>query len=81
LEDVAITDPGANAEQQAIQEQQRRAVRAAVAALPDLDRQCLYLRAEGLRYRDIAEALEISLGSVAASLSRALDRLSRVARR
>ena len=80
LDDVAISDPSANAEERAVHDQQRRAVRAAVAALPELDRQCLYLRAEGLRYRDIAEALEVSLGSVAAALSRALDRLARVAR-
>jgi len=52
-------------------------VRAIVAALPARDRACLSLRAEGLRYREIAEALDMSLGSVAASLSRSLERLSR----
>ena len=81
LDDVAVCDPSANAEERAVYDQQLRAIRAVVAALPELDRQCLYLRAEGLRYRDIAEALGVSLGSVAAALSRALDRLARVARR
>jgi DNA-directed RNA polymerase specialized sigma24 family protein len=33
------------------------------------------LRAEGLNYRDIAEVLGVSLGSVAKSLTRAFERL------
>lgn len=50
----------------------------AVDALPEMDRCCLHLRAEGLRYRQIAEVLEISLGGVSLALGRALDRLSKV---
>jgi len=46
-------------------------------ALPETDQQCLSLRAEGLRYREIAAVVGISLGSVAASLERSLDRLAR----
>jgi RNA polymerase sigma-70 factor (ECF subfamily) len=49
---------------------------AVVRALPERDRQCLFLRAEGLRYREIAEALGMSLGAVAASLSRSLGKLA-----
>jgi len=48
-----------------------------VKALPELDRCCLSLRAEGLRYREIAEVLGISLGAVANSLEKSLSRLSR----
>ena len=47
-------------------------------ALPPLDQQCLRLRAEGLRYREISATLGISLGSVAASLTRSLERLQRM---
>jgi RNA polymerase sigma-70 factor (ECF subfamily) len=36
----------------------------------------VHLRAEGLRYRDIASVLGISLGAVAKSLTRALERLA-----
>jgi RNA polymerase sigma-70 factor (ECF subfamily) len=50
---------------------------AVVRALPERDRSCLIMRAEGLHYREIAEALGISLGSVAASLARSLARLGR----
>ena len=48
---------------------------AAVNALPERDRRCLILRAEGVRYRDIAHQLGISLGSVANAVARALARL------
>ena len=47
-----------------------------VDALPEMDRECLYLRADGFRYREIAEVLGISIGSVANSLVRSLARLS-----
>jgi RNA polymerase sigma-70 factor (ECF subfamily) len=40
----------------------------------------LHLRAEGLRYREIAEILEMSLGAVSISLSRSLARLERADR-
>lgn len=58
--------------------ERRQRLLAVVRAMPDQDRCCLSLRAEGLRYRDIAEVLGISLGSVANSLERALSRLARV---
>jgi RNA polymerase sigma-70 factor, ECF subfamily len=51
---------------------------AVVRALPEQDQSCLSMRAEGLRYREIAGALGISLGSVASSLARSLAKLSRV---
>jgi RNA polymerase sigma-70 factor (ECF subfamily) len=50
-----------------------------MGALPERDQRCLSLRAEGLRYRDIAGVLGISLGSVANSLERAMARLTRAA--
>ena len=58
--------------------EQRRRLRAVFRALPERDRQCLSLRAQGLRYREIAKALGISLGAVAKSLAHAVMRLSHV---
>ena len=58
-----------------LQRQQR--LLAVVKALPEQDQCCLSLRAEGLRYRDIAAVLGISLGSVASSLEKSLTRLAR----
>ena len=46
-------------------------------ALPEQDQRCLILRAEGLKYREIAEILGISLGSVSMSLARSLARMTR----
>jgi RNA polymerase sigma-70 factor (ECF subfamily) len=59
--------------------QRRQRVLAAVDALPEQDRRCLILRAEGLRYREIAQVLDISLGAVSISLGRSLRRLARAA--
>ena len=54
---------------------------AVVDALPELDRRCLVLRAEGLRYREIAGILDMSLGAVSISLARSLARIARSAGR
>lgn len=62
-------------EQQAIESQMRRRVTAVIQALPELDRACIALRAEGLRYREIASILDISPGGVALALERALIRI------
>jgi RNA polymerase sigma-70 factor (ECF subfamily) len=48
-----------------------------VRALSEQDQFCLSLRAEGLRYREIAEVLGISLGAVANSLEKSMNRLAR----
>jgi RNA polymerase sigma-70 factor (ECF subfamily) len=71
------TDPAPNPEQQAQHNQRRRLLRSVLRALPEQDQWCLSLRAEGLRYREIADVLGISLGAVSLSLTRSLSRLSR----
>jgi RNA polymerase sigma-70 factor (ECF subfamily) len=59
--------------------ERRERLLSVVSALPAHDRLCLCLRAEGLRYREIASVLGVSLGSVANSLARTLGRLTRAA--
>lgn len=76
--DVDRADPAPSPEQQAAERQRRQRLLAVVRALPEQDRRCLYLRAEGLRYREIVDVLGISLGGVAQSLERSLAKLSRV---
>lgn len=71
-------DPDPNPEEQAANGQRQTRLLAVIEALPELDRRCLYLRAEGLRYREIRDILGISLGGVALSLERSFERLSRV---
>jgi RNA polymerase sigma-70 factor (ECF subfamily) len=73
----AQTDSAPDPEEQAADLQRRNRLLAVVQALPELDRWCLSLRAEGLRYREIAEVLGISLGAVANSIEKSLSRLSR----
>ncbi|MGC2108166.1 MAG: sigma-70 family RNA polymerase sigma factor [Candidatus Korobacteraceae bacterium] len=70
-------DPAPNPEEQVRFTQRQTRLGAVLEALPTHDQQCLRLRAEGLRYREIAEVLGISLGSVSASLARSLARLAR----
>ena len=73
LEDVRDLAP--NPEHEFAMKQRQARLLAVVEALAEQDRCCLYLRAEGLRYREIAEVLGISLGGVAVSLGRSLERL------
>jgi RNA polymerase sigma-70 factor, ECF subfamily len=68
-------DPSPNPEEQVLTQERRTRLLAFVHVLPEQDRCCLYLRAEGLRYREIAHVLGISLGAVSASLTRSLTRL------
>ena len=73
-------DPGPNPEEELLNKDRQERLRAVINALPEKDRWCLYLRAEGLRYREIAEVLGISLGAVSLTLGRSLARLGRVDR-
>lgn len=66
-----------NPEEELARTQRRQRLLAILQALPEQDRRCLYLRAEGLRYREIAEILGMSLGSVALSLDRSLQKFQR----
>jgi RNA polymerase sigma-70 factor (ECF subfamily) len=74
-------DPSPNPEEQLSSAQRQRRLLSALCALPQVDQSCLRLRAEGLRYREIAEVLGISLGAVSISLTRSLARLTRADQR
>jgi RNA polymerase sigma-70 factor (ECF subfamily) len=71
----ARADRTATPEADMIHRERRQRLRRIVIALPDRDRRCLLLRAEGLTYRDIASTVGVSLGAVAKSLSRVMSRL------
>jgi len=79
-EALAQLQPAAtlNPEEQAASRQRQERMQAVLRALPEQDRCCLYLRAEGLRYREIAATLGISLGAVSIALTRSLARMGRV---
>jgi RNA polymerase sigma-70 factor, ECF subfamily len=74
-------DPSPDPEARLSSAQRQERLMAVVNALPETDQGCLRLRAEGLRYREIAAVLGISLGAVSISLTRSLERLMRADRR
>ena len=76
IEDAILVMNAPNPEQRLAAVQNREQLNAIVEALPERDRYCLYLKMEGLRYREIAGVLDISLGAVANSLGLTLSKLS-----
>ena len=77
----AAVDSAPNPEDACLRGEAGARLDAVLQALPELDRRCLALRAEGLRYREIAQVLDISLGGVAKSLERSLARMTRALER
>ncbi len=73
----AAIDDSLNPEKLLVESQRRQKLQSVLRALPEQDRFCICLRAEGLRYREIAEILGISLGAVSISLARSLARFER----
>jgi RNA polymerase sigma-70 factor, ECF subfamily len=76
----AVADSTMDPERALCERERRRRIRSVVQALPPRARDCLLLRAEGLRYREIARILELSLGGVAKALELAVTRLSNAMR-
>jgi RNA polymerase sigma-70 factor (ECF subfamily) len=64
-----------------VDDERRHRLRSVLDALPQRERQCLHLRNDGLRYREIAKVVGISLGAVAKLLARAIGRLERADQR
>jgi RNA polymerase sigma-70 factor (ECF subfamily) len=65
-------------EQRAIDDQRHRRIRKALEELSPQQRQCLHLRAAGLRYREIGEALGVGTSTVNEFIRRAITRLKKV---
>jgi RNA polymerase sigma-70 factor (ECF subfamily) len=72
----AKVDPSLNPEEMAIKKEQLLRVAAAITQLTPQQRQCLHLRAEGLRFREIAVVLGVSIRRVADIVEGALVRLA-----
>jgi RNA polymerase sigma-70 factor, ECF subfamily len=72
-----FVDQSANPEDQLAGNQRHVRLLGVLQALPEQDRRCLTLRAEGLTYREIAGVLDMSLGAVSLSLARSLARFAR----
>jgi RNA polymerase sigma-70 factor (ECF subfamily) len=64
------TDAGASPLLDVLRAEQQRAVRQALAALPERQRACLLLRHAGFSYAEIAATLDLAVGSVGVLLAR-----------
>jgi RNA polymerase sigma-70 factor (ECF subfamily) len=64
-------------EQRLLTDERAARLQAAMQALPARQQQCLRLRAEGLRYREIAEVLQVGVSTVADLIHQALSRLGK----
>jgi RNA polymerase sigma-70 factor (ECF subfamily) len=65
----------ASAERVLLERERQARLAKALETLSPQQRQCLHLRAEGLRYREIAETVGVSISTVSEFLGRALARL------
>jgi len=70
-------DPQATPEQSLIARERDRRLGNALARLPAHQQECLHLRAEGLRYREIAEVLGAGVSTVAEWVQDALKKLGK----
>jgi RNA polymerase sigma-70 factor, ECF subfamily len=72
-----LPDPGLNPEQRMLQMERLERLHAAMAWLSPQELQCLHLRAEGFRYREIGEILGIGTKTAAEFLRRGITKLMR----
>jgi RNA polymerase sigma-70 factor, ECF subfamily len=70
-----FADAGMSAEDDLLARERVRRFRETMQALSPAQRGCLVLRAQGLKYREIAEALNLSVSTVAENVQRGLERL------
>jgi len=73
--EAMLRDRDAGPESGLIEREKLQRVHQAVEGLSPQQRQCLYLRAEGLRYQEIADTLGVTISTVSEFLKRAVLRL------
>lgn len=75
IESVELRDP-ADTEGALLEREKYRRLNAAMKALPSVEREALLLRAEGLKYREIGEVLELPVSTVAGMMDRTIRKLA-----
>ena len=67
--------PDASAEETLLEQEQKARLQHAMRQLSAAQRNCLALRSQGLKYREIAESLNLSVSTVAENVQRGLEKL------
>jgi RNA polymerase sigma-70 factor, ECF subfamily len=70
-----LPSQAASVEQELLAEERHRLVRAAINRLSAAQKDCLMLRAQGFKYREIAEVLNLSVSTVGENIQRGLEKL------
>lgn len=76
--EAKLCDPGQNPEDLVLDQEWKSKIHSSVQALSEQQRHCLYLRAEGFRYREIASIMGVSDSTISEFLRRAITRLKRM---
>lgn len=74
---LRIADSTPSPEEALLQKERLTRVQVAISTLSEQQKQCLYLRAEGLRYREIADILGVTVSTVAEYIRRGITKLAR----
>lgn len=78
LPDVATNElraRGSNAEEELLLAERQSRLEKAIHELSAAQKECLVLRTQGLKYREIAEILKLSVSTVAENIQRGLEKL------
>ena len=65
----------ASAEETLLGKEREQRLRSAMEKLSEAQRSCVVLRTQGMKYREIAEALDLSVSTVGENIQRGLERL------
>jgi len=71
-----FADTAPSPEQRLMQVEKFGRLRIAIARLTAVERHCLHLRTKGLRYREIAEVLNLGTSTIAETLQRVIEKLT-----
>ncbi|MGB9407142.1 MAG: sigma-70 family RNA polymerase sigma factor [Terracidiphilus sp.] len=73
----SASDTASSAEEQLLHKERMNRVHKALTELTRLQRDCVHLRVEGFRYREIAEILGVTTATVSGSLRHAIAKLAK----
>jgi RNA polymerase sigma-70 factor, ECF subfamily len=74
---LSVLDPNAGPEEVMLRKEKLSRLHREIAALSELQQNCIRLRVEGFRYQEIAKILNVTTSTVAGSLRHAIERLTR----